>query len=427
MVNAKSAELFEQAKQLIPGGVNSPVRAFKSVGGNPRFIAWAKGSKICDVDGNEYIDYVGSWGPLILGHTHPQIVQAVQAAAARGTSFGAPTEAEIELAQLIVAAVPSIQKVRLVNSGTEATMSALRLARGFTGRDKVLKFEGCYHGHVDSLLVKAGSGALTLGVPDSAGIPASLAGHTIIVPYNDIESVKQVFREHGREIAAIIVEPIAGNMGVIPPEPGFLAYLREICSQYEALLIFDEVITGFRVAYGGAQQLYGIEPDLTCLGKIIGSGLPIGAYGGKSHIMDVVSPLGPVYQAGTLSGNPLAVTAGIQTLKLLKYPGFYAQLEESAARLAEGLTANARKQGVPVRFNRIGSLMCAFFTSTPVLNYASALSADTEKFARYFWGMQRHGINIAPSQFEAMFVSCAHTVEDVEKTISAGYEVLGEL
>ncbi len=427
MDNSKSAELFEQAKQVIPGGVNSPVRAFNSVGGNPRFIARAKGSKIYDVDGNEYIDYVGSWGPLILGHAHPQIVQAVQTVAAQGTSFGAPTEAEVELAQLIVAAVPSIEKVRLVNSGTEATMSALRLARGFTGRDKVVKFEGCYHGHVDSLLVRAGSGALTLGVPDSAGIPASLAEHTIIVSYNDIESVERVFGEHGREIAAIIVEPIAGNMGVIPPQPGFLAGLRELCTQYEALLIVDEVITGVRVAYGGAQHLFGIEPDLTCLGKIIGSGLPVGAYGGKANIMDIVSPLGPVYQAGTLSGNPMAVAAGIQTLKLLKDPSFYPNLEERAAQLAEGLMDNARRRGMPLKFNRVGSLICAFFTSDPVLDYASALSSDTKKFAQYFWGLQERGINIAPSQFEAMFVSCAHTAEDIEKTISAAYDVLGTL
>jgi glutamate-1-semialdehyde 2,1-aminomutase len=424
MAATKSAELFKQAKQVIPGGVNSPVRAYKSVGGDPRFIARASGAKIYDVEGNEYIDYVASWGPLILGHAHPQVVGAVQAVAARGTSFGAPTEAEVELAQLIVEAVSSIERVRLVNSGTEATMSALRLARGFTGRDKVVKFAGCYHGHVDSLLVKAGSGAITLGVPDSAGIPASLAEATIIVPYNDLESVKQVFSKHGREIAAIIVEPIAGNMGVIPPKPGFLSGLREICNQYEALLIFDEVITGFRVAYGGAQQVYGVEPDLTCLGKIIGGGLPVGAYGGKAHIMDFVSPVGPVYQAGTLSGNPLAVTAGIQTLKLLKEPGLYSQLEENSAQLAQGFMDNARQRRIPAQLTRVGSMMCTFFTPTPVVDYTTARSSDTERFARYFWGLQQRGINIAPSQFETLFVSSAHTRQDIEKTIQAHYEVL---
>lgn len=426
MAVSRSEELFEQAKRVIPGGVNSPVRAFGAVGGCPRFIERAEGSKIYDVEGNEYIDYVCSWGPLILGHAQPQVVQAIQEVATRGTSFGAPTQVELELARLIVAAVPSIERVRLVNSGTEATMSALRLARGFTGRDKVVKFEGCYHGHVDSLLVKAGSGAITLGVPDSAGIPASLAQHTILIPYNDVAAVKRVFEKHGREIAAIIVEPIAGNMGVIPPKPGFLHGLREICNQYESLLIFDEVITGFRVAYGGAQELYGVEPDLTCLGKIIGGGLPVGAYGGKVHIMEYVSPLGPVYQAGTLSGNPLAVTAGIQILKLLKTPGFYARLEEASAQLAEGLIDNARRRGVSAQFARVGSMMCTFFSPTPVVDYTTAKTSDTKRFARYFWGLQQRGINIAPSQFEAMFVSSVHSPQDIEKTISAAYEALGQ-
>ncbi len=425
MAGTKSEELFEQAKRVIPGGVNSPVRAFGSVGGCPRFIERAEGSKIYDVEGNEYIDYVCSWGPLILGHAHPQVVQAVQEVATRGTSFGAPTRAEVELARLIVEAVPSIERVRLVNSGTEATMSALRLARGFTGRDKVVKFEGCYHGHVDSLLVKAGSGAITLGVPDSAGIPASLARDTILAPYSDVAAVKRVFEKHGREIAAIIVEPIAGNMGVISPKPGFLSSLREICSRYESLLIFDEVITGFRVAYGGAQELYGVEPDLTCLGKIIGGGLPVGAYGGKAHIMDYISPLGAVYQAGTLSGNPLAVAAGIQILKLLKESGFYSRLEEASAQLADGLIDNARRRGIPARFARVGSMMCTFFTPTPVVDYTTAKTSDTKRFARYFWGLQQQGINIAPSQFEAMFVSGAHSPQDIENTILAGYEALG--
>jgi glutamate-1-semialdehyde 2,1-aminomutase len=424
MAATKSEELFERAQRVIPGGVNSPVRAFKSVGGSPRFISRAQGSKIYDIEGNEYIDYVASWGPMILGHAHPQVVQAIQVAAVQGTSFGAPTELEVELAELIVAAVPSIERVRLVNSGTEAAMSALRLARGFTGRDKVLKFEGCYHGHVDSLLVKAGSGAITLGVPDSAGVPASLAQHTITLAYNDIAAVRHLFKERGREIAAVIVEPIAGNMGVIPPQPGFLEGLREICSQYEALLIFDEVITGFRVAYGGAQQLYGVEPDLTCLGKIIGGGLPVGAYGGKAHIMDFISPVGPVYQAGTLSGNPLAVTAGIKILKLLAQPGVYSQLEEISAQLAQGLLDNARRRGIPTQFARVGSLMCTFFTSAPVIDYSSAKRSDTKRFARYFWKLQQQGINIAPSQFEAMFVSSAHSPQDIEKTVAASCEAM---
>jgi glutamate-1-semialdehyde 2,1-aminomutase len=427
MLVKRSEELFEQAQRLIPGGVNSPVRAFKSVGGCPRFIAKASGSKVYDVEGNEYIDYVASWGPLILGHAHPQVVEVIQKTAVLGTSFGAPTELELELARLIIEAVPSIERVRLVNSGTEATMSALRLARGVTGRDKVVKFEGCYHGHVDSLLVKAGSGAATLGVPDSAGVPASLAQHTISLAYNDIRQVKETFRDHGREIAAIIVEPVAGNMGVIPPAPGFLEGLREICNRYEALLIFDEVITGFRVAYGGAQQLYGIEPDLTCLGKIIGGGLPVGAYGGKARVMDFVSPLGPVYQAGTLSGNPLAVAAGIQVLKLLRQPGVYLQLEETSNQLAQGLVDNARRRGIAVQLNRVGSLMCAFFTDKQVVNYNFAKSSDTKKFSRYFWELQRHGINIAPSQFEAMFVSCVHSVEDIEKTLGISYEAMNVL
>ncbi len=427
MVQTRSSKLFERAQKFIPGGVNSPVRAFKSVGGNPLFIARAQGSKIYDVDGKEYIDYVCSWGPMILGHANPQVIQAVKAAADKGASFGAPTEAEIQLAELIVQAVPSIELVRLVCSGTEATMSALRLARGFTGRDKVLKFEGCYHGHVDSLLVRAGSGAATFGAPDSAGVPASLAAHTITCPYNDVESVKQIFKECGGQIAAIIVEPVAGNMGVIPPLTGFLEGLRSLCDKYESLLIFDEVISGFRVSYGGAQQLYGIMPDLTCLGKIIGGGLPVGAYGGRAEIMDFISPCGPVYQAGTLSGNPLAVNAGICALKQLGASGFYDALEEKSAQLAAGLADNAKKHNLNMQFRRVGSLMCAFFTSVSVENYTNAKSSDTKKFAKYFWGLQKRGINIAPSQFEAMFVCAAHSSEDIEKTIKASYQAMAVL
>ncbi len=415
---SNSAEWFTEAQKYIPGGVNSPVRAFKSVGGQPKFIERAQGSKIYDVEGREYIDYVCSWGPMILGHAHPQIVSAVQAAAARGTSYGAPTTLEAELARMIAEVVPSIKKVRLVSSGTEAVMSAIRLARGYTGRDKILKFDGCYHGHGDSLLVKAGSGLATLGVPDSAGIPAALAQLTLTLPYNDLAAVEELCRRVGKELACIIVEPVAGNMGVVLPEPGFLEGLRRVTEQYGIVLIFDEVITGFRVALGGAQEYYGVTPDLTCLGKIIGGGLPVGAYGGRAEIMDKIAPLGPVYQAGTLSGNPLAVTAGIETLKMLKRPGFYAELEQKAARLAEGISDCAREHKVDIYTCRQGSLMSTYFTKQPVRDYASAKASSVEKFNKFFWSLQEQGINIAPSQFEAMFVSQAHSDHDLEQTIA---------
>jgi len=427
MLASRCEELFRKAQGYMPGGVNSPVRAFNSVGGTPKFIARAQGSRIYDVDGREYIDYVCSWGPMILGHAHPDVIEAIQQTARQGTSFGAPTELEVNLAQLIVDAVPSIEKVRLVNSGTEATMSALRLARGYTGRSKVIKFEGCYHGHVDSLLVKAGSGATTFGVPDSAGVPASFTQHTITLPYNDAAAVREVMERQAHDIACVIVEPVAGNMGVVPPKPGFLQELRQICSQYEVLLIFDEVITGFRVAYGGAQELFGVMPDITCLGKIIGGGLPVGAYGGRAEVMDFVSPLGPVYQAGTLAGNPLAMAAGIKTLTLLSKPGVYEQLEGLAEQLACGWEDNLKKVGVPTYCTRVGSMLCTFFTPGPVENYRQAQQADTRKYARFFWGMLNRGVNLAPSQFEAMFLSLAHTPEDIERTLAAQYETLKSL
>ena len=416
---SNSAEWFTEAQKYIPGGVNSPVRAFKSVGGQPRFIERAQGSRIYDVEGREYIDYVCSWGPMILGHAHPQIVAAIQAAVALGTSYGAPTTLEVELARMIAEIVPSIEKVRLVSSGTEAVMSAIRLARGYTGRDKILKFDGCYHGHGDSLLVKAGSGLATLGVPDSAGIPAALAQLTLTLPYNDLAAVEELCLRVGKELACIIVEPVAGNRGVVLPEPGYLEGLCRVTKDYGILLIFDEVITGFRVALGGAQEFYGVRPDLTCLGKIIGGGLPVGAYGGRAEIMDRISPLGPVYQAGTLSGNPLAVTAGIETLKLLKRPGFYAELEQKSARLAEGISDCARRHKVDIYTCRRGSLMSTYFTRQPVRDYASAKTSSVEKFNKFFWSLQEQGINIAPSQFEAMFVSQAHSDSDLMQTIAA--------
>ncbi len=415
----KSSQLFIKSNQFIPGGVNSPVRAFGAVGGNPVFIERGRGSKIYDVDGREYIDYVCSWGPLILGHANPQILAAVQAVMANGTSFGAPTGLEAELAEMIIAAVPSVEMVRLVNSGTEATMSALRLARGFTGRDKILKFEGCYHGHVDSLLVKAGSGAATFGVPSSSGVSAAMAKDTLNVPYNDLEAVKEIFARQGGEIAALIVEPIAGNMGLVPPGEGFLEGLRQITRQYDTLLIFDEVISGFRAAYGGAQAFYGIKPDLTCLGKIIGGGLPVGAYGGKEEIMKCISPLGPVYQAGTLSGNPLAVTAGIETLKQLSKPGTYDGLAEKGAYLSAGLQSAARNANIPIYSTQVGSLLSLFFTPETVVNYSSAQTSDTNLFAAYFSQMLTQGIYLAPSQFETSFISTVHSYEDLDKTIDA--------
>ncbi|MFZ5639190.1 MAG: glutamate-1-semialdehyde 2,1-aminomutase [Bacillota bacterium] len=416
----KSVKLFAEAKQYIPGGVNSPVRAFKSVGANPVFIDRAEGAKIYDVDGNGYIDYVGSWGPMILGHQHPEVVAALKAYLDKGTSYGAPTELETELAKIIISAFPAMEMVRMVNSGTEATMSAIRVARGYTKRNKIVKFEGHYHGHGDSFLIKAGSGALTLGVPTSPGVPEAIAGGTITAAYNDIGMLREIFAKEGHDIAAVIVEGVPGNMGVVPPKPGYLEELRALTREYGTLLIFDEVMSGFRVAYGGAQVLYNIEPDLTTLGKIIGGGLPVGAYGGKREIMEMIAPAGPIYQAGTLSGNPLAMTAGITTLKLLQKPGVYDELEKKSAKLAAGLEKAARETGAQVTFNRVGSMLCAFFTDRPVTDFASAATSDTEKFGVFFRKMLEQGVYLAPSQFEAAFVSLAHTDEDIEKTVQAG-------
>jgi glutamate-1-semialdehyde 2,1-aminomutase len=416
MNHAKSEELFRRAEEIIPGGVNSPVRAFRSVGGNPPFIARGEGSHIFDVDGNDYIDYVGSWGPLLLGHRHPAILSALEKALSIGTSFGAPTEQEVEMAAAICDAVPSIEMVRLVNSGTEATMAAIRVARGFTGRDLIVKFEGCYHGHVDSLLVKAGSGVATLGIADTQGVPKAFCDTTIALPYNSTEAVEDAFRTHGAHIAAVIVEPVVGNMGCVLPQAGYLEALRAITAQHGALLIFDEVMTGFRVAYGGAQQLFGIHPDLTTLGKVIGGGLPVGAYGGRKEIMRKVAPAGPVYQAGTLSGNPLAVAAGLAMLRYLKAnPEVYRQLETRAAAVCA-----AAPQGVTV--NRAGSMFTFFFTSGPVTDYESAKRSDTARFGRFFRAMLERGIYLAPSQFEAAFISAAHTEEDIRRTAAAARE-----
>lgn len=423
----KSDELFAQALRWIPGGVNSPVRAFRAVGGQPFFVERAKGASIYDVDGNAYVDYVGTWGPAIHGHAFQPIIDAVKAAADRGTSFGIPNPLEVEMAQLIRSLVPSVHKVRMCNSGTEATMSAIRLARGYTKRDKIVKFDGCYHGHVDSLLVKAGSGALTFGNPDSAGVPAAFTQHTIVVPYNDEEALQAVFKANAGQIAGIIVEPVPGNAGLYLPRPGYLEFLRKICDENEALLIFDEVMTGFRLAPAGAQQRYAINPDLTCFGKIIGGGLPVGAFGGRVEIMDLLAPLGPVYQAGTLSGNPLAMAAGITALRELQKPGAYERLEKSGAALEEGMKSAARQANIPVQFNRIGSMFCAYFTSTPVHNLADAMTCDRDRFARYFHGMLERGVYLAPSQFEAGFISLAHSPEQIEQTVKAAAEVLGKL
>jgi len=416
---SKSEELFRQAQQLIPGGVNSPVRAFRAVGRSPLFIREAEGAHITDVDGNRYIDYVGSWGPMILGHAHPAVIEAIREAAGRGTSYGAPTELETELATEIIAAFPSIERVRLTSSGTEAAMSAIRLARGFTGRDRIVKLEGCYHGHSDSLLVKAGSGLATFGTPDSAGVPADFARNTIVAPFNDGEALNRVFEEQGSEIACVIIEPVAGNMGCVPPRPGYLESVREITSAHGALLIFDEVITGFRVAYGGAQELYGVKADLTCLGKVIGGGLPVGAFGGRADVMDVIAPLGPVYQAGTLSGNPLAVTAGLAMLRVLKDSNPYEALERRAKILEQGLRAAASEAGVAATINRVGSIMTTFFTDGPVADWTSAKKSDTDQYARFFREMLEEGIYLAPSQFECAFVSTAHSDEHINKTIEA--------
>ncbi len=423
-----SRELFRRAQQRMPGGVNSPVRAWRSVGGDPLFIARGAGARLWDADGNEFLDYVGSWGPLILGHAPPRVVAAIQDAAARGTSYGAPTELEIELAQRITTAVPSVELVRLVNSGTEATMSAVRLARAFTQRDLILKFDGAYHGHADFLLAKAGSGLATYSLPDSAGVPAGAAANTLVAPYNDLETLNTIFEMHGDAIAAVIVEPVAGNMGVVPPVRDFLQGLRALTRQHNALLIFDEVITGFRVAWGGAQALYQVTPDLTCFGKIIGGGLPVGAYGGRRDIMQWVAPLGPVYQAGTLSGNPLAMAAGIATLDALaEAHEAYTQLETRAAQLERGLRAAAQQAHIPATINRVGSILTAFFTAQPVTDYATAKSADTRQYARWFHGMLERGIYFAPSQFEAAFVSLAHSEADIAQTIQAAAAVLDEL
>lgn len=412
-----SKVLFEKSLEKIPGGVNSPVRAFCSVGGSPLFIKSAKADRIYDVDGNEFIDYVCSWGPGILGHAHPQVIEAVQRACVDGLTFGAPTEKELELAELITDAMPSIEKVRLVNSGTEATMSAIRTARGYTGRDMIIKFRGNYHGHSDGLLVKAGSAALTTAVPDSAGVPASYTQNTLVAEYNNEDSVRELMEQYGDNVAAIIVEPVAANMGVVPPKEGFLKFLREITLKYGTVLIFDEVITGFRLKFGGAQEYFGVKPDMTTLGKIVGGGMPIAAYGGKKEIMDRVSPTGPVYQAGTLSGNPIATTAGIETLKILKaHPEYYKQIDESAKKLADAYRKMAKDKNIPLHVNQIGSLLSAFQTGVVVDDYDSALTSDTKAYTEYFWKMLDNGIYVAPAQFEAMFVSVAHTKEDIERT-----------
>jgi len=418
-VTTRSEAAFEQARRIIPGGVNSPVRAFRSVGGAPFFVERGQGSRIYDIDGNEYIDYVGSWGPLILGHAHPEVLAAIGEAAARGTSFGAPTERETEMAAIVCERMPSVEVVRMVNSGTEATMSALRLARGYTNRSKILKFEGSYHGHADALLIKAGSGVATLGLPDSPGVPEGVAEHTITVPYNDVESLRLAFEKYGEQLAAVIVEPVGGNMGVVPPLPGFLEEVRAITTRYGALLIFDEVMTGFRVHLHSAQGLYGITPDLTCMGKVIGGGLPVGAYGGRRDIMEKIAPSGPIYQAGTLSGNPLAMAAGITTLRLLGRPGVYEELERKSARLEAGLASCAAKYGIPSTINRVGSMVCPFFTDAAVIDYATAKTSDLQRFSRVFGRLLDSGVSIAPSQFEGMFVSLAHTDEDIDRTIDA--------
>jgi glutamate-1-semialdehyde 2,1-aminomutase len=423
----RSKRLFRKALGLMPGGVNSPVRAFKAVGGNPLFISHSRGSRIYDVDGNSYIDYVLSWGPMIVGHAHPRVVKALKAAAERGTSYGAPTELEIELAELVLNAYPSMDKIRMVNSGTEATMSAIRVARGFTGRDKIIKFEGCYHGHADGLLVKAGSGATTFGVPDSPGVPKSYARNTITLPFNNLNALKEIIEKEWKQIACVILEPVVGNIGCVLPKKSFLAGLRKLTKQYGIVLIFDEVMTGFRVSFGGAQSYFGIKPDITCLGKVIGGGLPVGAYGGKAEIMNIVAPEGPVYQAGTLSGNPLAMTAGIETLKILSRKGTYEKLERISGYLEEGLKDASQKAGIKTRFYRAGTMFCTYFNERNVVDYETAKQSDTEKFARFFRGMLEKGINIAPSQFEAGFLSTAHTERDIENTVKAAYEVLKSL
>ena len=423
----KSEALFAEALKYIPGGVNSPVRAFRAVGGTPFFVNRASGSHVFDVDGNDYVDYVGTWGPAILGHAHPKIISAVQAAAAHGTSFGIPNPLEVTMAKLVCAAVPSVQKVRMCNSGTEACMSAIRLARGFTKRDKIVKFDGCYHGHVDSLLVKAGSGALTFGHPDSLGVPASFTQHTIVAPFNDEEAVRAIFEANRGAIAGIIVEPVPGNAGLYLPKSGYLEFLRRITSEHGALLIFDEVMTGFRLAPGGAQERFGITPDLSCFGKIIGGGLPVGAFGGRAEIMDCLAPLGGVYQAGTLSGNPLAMAAGIAALEELTATNAHARLEEIGAQLEAGMRAAAKSANIPVTFNRCGSMFCGYFTDQPVHNLADAMHADRARFAKFFHGMLDAGVYLAPSQFEAGFFSTAHSSADIDQTVAAAARVMKTL
>ncbi|MCW9005802.1 MAG: glutamate-1-semialdehyde 2,1-aminomutase [Gammaproteobacteria bacterium] len=422
------ADQFKQAQNFIPGGVNSPVRAFKGVGGDPVFIDSAAGAYTWDTDGKRYIDYVGSWGPMILGHAHPEVIQAVKDAADRGLSFGAPTTIETEMAEKICSIIPSIDLVRMVSSGTEATMSAIRLARGFTGRDTIVKFEGCYHGHSDSLLVKAGSGALTLGVPSSPGVPACLAEHTMTLAYNDIDQVREAFKQSGDKIACIIVEPVAGNMNCIPPVPGFLQGLREVCDEYGAVLIFDEVMTGFRTALGCAQSVYNVKPDLTTLGKVIGGGMPVGAFGGRRDIMEYIAPLGPVYQAGTLSGNPVAMAAGLKTLELISADGFFESLSDKVSTLLEGILTKAKAAGIPMTSNQVGGMFGLFFTDADkVTNFEQVTQCNVERFNAFFHGMLDEGVYLAPSAYEAGFVSAMHTEEDIQATIDAAGKVLESL
>jgi glutamate-1-semialdehyde 2,1-aminomutase len=427
MNRKKSDALFNKALGLIPGGVNSPVRACKSVGTRPLFIDHADGCMIYDSDGNSFIDYIGSWGPMILGHRHPLVVEAITDVLKRGTSFGAPTDLEVRLAELVIEAVESVEMVRMVNSGTEATMSAIRLARGVTGRDKIIKFDGCYHGHADALLVEAGSGVATLGIPGSPGVPESFVAHTLSLPYNDIDCVKKIMDEQGKKIACIIVEPVAGNMGLVRPADGFLEVLRELTKKNDSLLIFDEVMTGFRVAYGGAQSLYGIIPDISCFGKIIGGGLPVGAYGGRRDIMEKIAPQGSIYQAGTLSGNPVAMAAGIATLKQIRKPDFYEKIDEKSDRLAKGFEKAAKQAGIKVSVDRVGSMLGLFFTDKKVNNFDEAKTSDLNMFSAYYKGMLENGIYLAPSQFEALFVSLAHTIEHIDRTIKAAGEVFSDL
>jgi glutamate-1-semialdehyde 2,1-aminomutase len=424
---SKSEELFSRAQQVIPGGVNSPVRAFRAVGGKPLFIQRGEGSHIWDADGKEYIDYVGSWGPLIFGHRSPEVLQALSAALSIGTSFGAPTQGEVELAELITSILPSIDKVRLVSSGTEATMSAIRLARGFTGRERIVKFDGCYHGHGDSLLVRAGSGVATFGLPDSPGVPKGLAELTTVLPYNDAAALNAEFEKHGTDIAGVIIEPIAGNMGCVPPHTGYLELLRDVTKRSGSVLIFDEVMTGFRVALGGAQKLFGITPDLTTLGKVIGGGLPVGAYGGRAEIMDRVAPAGPVYQAGTLSGNPLAVSAGLATLRRLQKEDPFGRMEMRSNALQRGLLDSAAKAGVPVRVNRVGSMLTIFFTDREITDFESAKTSDLKRFNGFFHAMLEQGVYLPPSQFEVAFISAAHTEDDIERTIKAATQAFSTL